>query len=397
MAFNFDYYSPTEVVFGRKTEEEVGVYLKKYGASRVLVVYGSERVRKNGLMKTIEDQFPENNIVYSFLGGVVPNPRLDKVYEGITKGKQISADFILAVGGGSVIDTAKAIAYGIAEPESDVWSLYDGSRQAVKCMPVGVVLTIAAAGSETSMGSVITDDRTKEKRAYDDNLARPKFAIMNPELTMSLPDYQTEAGATDVMMHTMERYFTQGGNMDVTDTISEGLLRNVMRSAKILHRNPQNYDQRAELMWSGSISHNGLTDCGTDGGDWSTHMLEHELSGAFDVTHGAGLAAIWPSWANYVLSSDLSRFVKFAQKVIGVTDEGTSLEVAKKGIQGMIDFYHEIGMPANIMEMGISLSDEQCRMLAKGCANAAGGIQGSAKKLSEEDMYNIYKNASTLE
>lgn len=394
MAYNFNYYSPTEVVFGNKTEEEVGTYLKKYDATRVLVVYGSERVQKNGLMTTVTDQLAANDIVYSLLGGVVPNPRLDKVYEGISKAKQISADFILAIGGGSVIDTAKAIAYGIAEPEYDVWSLYDGTRTATKCAPVGVILTIAAAGSETSKGSVITDDRTQEKRAYDDNLARPKFAIMDPALTLSLPDYQTEAGATDIMMHTMERYFTQGGNMAITDSIAEALLHTVMKTALILHDDPQNYEQRSELMWSGSISHNGLTDCGTDGGDWSTHMLEHELSGAFDVTHGAGLAAIWPTWARYVCSSDLPRFVKFATNVIGVEDTGTPEQIAEKGIQGMESFYHKIGMPTSIKEMGIKLSEEKCHELAASCAQAAGGPQGSAKKLFEDDMFKIYINAS---
>ena len=220
MANNFNFYSPTEVVFGKGVQAETGVYIKKYHGSRVLIVYGSDRVLKNGLMDEILRSLKENGIFFEFLEGVVPNPHLSKVYEGIEIGKRLNLDFILAVGGGSAIDTAKAIAYGLAEPNKDVWTLFEHVRTAKKCLPVGSVLTIAAAGSETSMGTVITNEKTREKRAYDDNLARPKFAIMNPERTLSLPDYQTESGCTDIMMHTMERYFTNGGNMEITDAIA---------------------------------------------------------------------------------------------------------------------------------------------------------------------------------
>lgn len=345
-------------------------------------------------MDEILRSFKENGIFFEFLDGIVPNPHLSKVYEGIEIGKRLNLDFILAVGGGSVIDTAKAIAYGLAEPEKDVWTLFEHVRSAKKCLPVGSVLTIAAAGSETSMGTVITNERTREKRAYDDNLARPKFAIMNPERTLSLSDYQTESGCTDIMMHTMERYFTNGGNMELTDAIAEGLLKTVMKNARILHQDPQNYSARAEIMWAGSLSHNNLTGCGNDGGDFSTHMLEHEVSGMFDVTHGAGLSAIWPHWARYVYKYALPRFTRFALEVMNVEPVGNIEEIALKGIEAMEEFYHSIGMPTNFKELGIDPTDEQLNDMAARCAWAAGGLQGSAKILFKKDMYEIYKMAN---
>ena len=395
MANNFNFYSPTEVVFGKGVQAETGAYIKKHHGSRVLIVYGSDRVLKNGLMDEILKSFKENGIFFEFLEGVVPNPHLSKVYEGIEIGKRLNLDFVLAVGGGSVIDTAKAIAYGLAEPAEDVWTLFEHVRSAKKCLPVGSVLTIAAAGSETSMGTVITNERTREKRAYDDNLARPKFAIMNPERTLSLSDYQTESGCTDIMMHTMERYFTNGGNMELTDVIAEGILKTVMKNARILHQDPQNYSARAEIMWAGSLSHNNLTGCGNDGGDFSTHMLEHEVSGMFDVTHGAGLSAIWPHWARYVYKYALPRFTRFALEVMNVEAKGNIEEIALKGIEAMEEFYHSIGMPTNFKELGIDPTDEQLNDMAARCAWAAGGLQGSAKILFKKDMYEIYKMANT--
>lgn len=264
---------------------------------------------------------------------------------------------------------------------------------AKKCIPVASVLSIAAAGSETSKGCVITNEKNGEKRAYDDNLARPKFAIMNPEYTKTLPDYQTESGCTDIMMHTMERYFTNGGNMEITDAIAEGLLRTVMKNAVILHQNPGDYDAHAEIMWAGSIAHNDLTGCGNDGGDLMTHKLEHELGGMFDVTHGAGLAAVWPSWARYVCGECMHRFVRYARNVMGVTLDGTDEEVAEAGICAMEDFYRSIGMPTNLDELGIHPTDAQIEDMAKRCMIAAGARTGSAKKLKQEDVIRIYQNA----
>lgn len=394
MANSFEYFSPTRVIFGKETEKQTGKLIREYGGSRVLVLYGGKSAVRSGLLDMVKESLKEEELYFQELGGIVPNPHLDKVYEGIEIGKNEGIDFLLAVGGGSVIDTAKAIAYGLGEPEKDVWELYEHTRKARKCLPVASVLTIAAAGSETSRSSVITNEKTLEKRAYDDNLARPKFAIMNPEFTKTLPDYQTESGCTDIMMHTMERYFTNGGNMEITDALAEGLLRTVMENAKILHTEPDNYDARAEIMWAGSLAHNDLTGCGNDGGDFMSHKLEHELGGMFDVTHGAGLAAIWPSWARYVYKYCLPRFVKYAKNVMGVTAGGSDEETALLGIKAMEEFYHSIGMPVNLKELGIHPTEEQIREMAEGCLKASGSATGSAKKLDLQDMIRIYQMAN---
>ncbi len=390
--YNFNYFTPTKVVFGRGTESQVGKLVAQQGGSKVLIHYGGQSAVRSGLVGRIKEALDAENIPYVELGGVVPNPHLGKVREGIELGKQEGVDFLLAVGGGSVIDSAKAIGYGLAEPDKDVWELYDHVRSAKAHVPVGVVLTISATGSEMSNSSVITNEETGKKRSYNDDIARPKFAIMNPELTMSLPDYQTQSGCSDIMMHTMERYFTNGGNMELTDAIAEGLLKTVMKNALILHTDPQNYDARAEVMWAGSLSHNGLTGCGCDGGDFACHNLEHEMGGMFNVTHGAGLTAIWGSWARYVYKDCLPRFVKFAKNVMGVQgkdDEDTAL----KGIAALEDFFRSIGMPVNMRELGIEPTEEQILAMAQSCAGANGGKKGSAKVLYPEDMAQIYRLA----
>ena len=390
--YNFNYYTPTKVVFGRGTEEQVGQLVAQQGGSKVLIHYGGKSAVRSGLIDRIKASLDAQGIAHVELGGVVPNPHLGKVREGIELGKREGVDFLLAVGGGSVIDSAKAIGYGLAEPDKDVWELYAHKRKAAAHVPVGVVLTISATGSEMSNSSVITNELTGKKRSYNDDIARPRFAVMDPELTMSLPDYQTESGCTDIMMHTMERYFTQGGNMELTDAIAEGLLRTVMKNALILHTEPQNYDARAEVMWAGSLSHNGLTGCGCDGGDFACHNLEHELGGMFDVTHGAGLAAIWGSWARYVYKDCLPRFVKFAKNVMGVQGSGDE-DTALKGIAALEDFFRSIGMPVSIRELGIAPTEEQILAMAQSCAEANGGKKGSAKVLYPEDMAEIYRMA----
>lgn len=392
MSFNFNYYSPTEVIFGKDTQNKVGELVKREKATKVLIHYGGQSAKKNGVLDQVSASLKEAGVEFVELGGVVPNPHLELVYEGIKLCKEEKVDFILAVGGGSVIDSAKAIAYGLAY-DGDVWDLYMGKAKASGCFPVGVVLTIAAAGSETSNSSVITYAKEGLKRSYNDNLARPKFAIMNPEYTKTLPDYQTESGCTDIMMHTMERYFTNGGNLEITDAIAEGLLRNVMKYAKILHKDPSNYEARAEIMWSGSLAHNDLTGCGNDGGDFVSHMLEHEIGGMFDVTHGAGLAAVWPSWARYVYKDCLPRFVKYAINVMQVEPGKDDFETAERGIEAMEEFYHSIGMPINMTELGISPTDEQIHEMAISCAEACGGSKGSAKLLYVDDMEAIFKMA----
>ena len=345
---------------------------------------------RSGLLKTVTEELEAAEIPYAALGGAVPNPRLGLVYEGIELCRRENVDFLLAVGGGSVIDSAKAIGYGVAN-EGDVWDFYDFKRKPAACLPVGVILTIAATGSEMSDSSVITKEEGQLKRGCNNDLCRPRFAILNPELTMTLPDDQTACGCTDILMHTMERYFTNGGNMEITDALAEGLLRTVMRNAEILGKDPQNYDARAEIMWAGSLSHNGLTGCGSDGGDWMPHKLEHELGGLYDVAHGAGLAAVWGSWARYVYKNCLPRFKQFAVNVMGVEPVGRDEEIALKGIEAMEDFFRRIHMPTNLRELGVSASEEDLSVMAHKCAVAVGGAKGSARLLREADMLAIYR------
>ncbi len=393
MAYGFTYYTPTKVVFGFGAADRVGELVRQQGCKSVLVHYGSHSARRSGLLDRVEASLGAAGIRFVSLGGVVPNPRLSLVYEGIELARREKVDFLLAVGGGSVIDSAKAIAYGLAN-EGDVWDLYEHTRKAVACYPVGAVLTIAASGSEMSNSSVITREEDGKKRSYNDDLARPRFAVMDPELTLTLPDYQTACGCADIMMHTMERYFTNGGNMAVTDAIAEGLLRTVMHYAVVLRDHPQDRDARAEIMWAGSLSHNGLTGCGNDGGDFATHGLEHEIGGMFDVAHGAGLTAVWGSWARYVYRSCLPRFVRFAVNVMGVDPAGKTEEaVALEGIGALEAFFRSIGLPTSFAGLGLAPTEEQLRHLAASCAEAAGGQKGSARVLREEDMYQIYKMA----
>ncbi len=389
---NFNYYAPTKVVFGKNTEFQTGELVRECGCRKVLVHYGSGSVKKSGLLDRIFAALDKAGIEYVALGGVVPNPRLSLVYEGITLCNRESVDFILAVGGGSVIDSAKAIGYGVAN-EGDVWDFYARKRTAQGCLPLGVVLTIAAAGSEMSDSSVITNEEGWIKRGYSSNYVRPKFAVMNPDLTMTLPAYQTESGCVDIMMHTMERYLNQADNMELTDGISEALLRTVMKNAKILLDDPQNYEARAEVMWAGSLSHNGLTGCGTDGGDWASHQLEHELGGMYDVAHGAGLAAVWGSWARYVMDARPGRFARFAVQVLGVEDTGDAIKTAKKGIAAMEEFYRSIRMPVNLRGLGIEPSEEEIKELARKCSFDGTRTIGCVKKLDQEDIFRIYMHA----
>ena len=389
---NFQYYTPTKIIFGRGAEVQTGQLAAEQGCKKVLVHYGGGSVVRSGLLERIYRSLDAVGISYVSLGGVVPNPRLSLVYEGIRLARKEQVDFILAVGGGSVIDSAKAIGYGVAN-EGDVWDFYEKRRTAKACLPIGVVLTIAAAGSEMSDSSVITKEEGWLKRGYSSNYARARFAVMNPELTMTLPKYQTASGCVDIMMHTMERYFNHSENMEMTDGISEHLIRTVMKNAKILMNEPDNYQARAEVMWAGSLSHNGLTGCGTGGGDWASHQLEHELGGMFDVAHGAGLAAVWGSWARYVMDAAPERFAKFAVNVMGVEPEAEKLKTAQKGIEAMEDFYRALDMPVCIGDMGIELAEEQMRELAEKCSHFGKRTIGCIKKLDQEDMYRIYKEA----
>ncbi len=390
---DFLYYAPTEVVFGKESEEKVGELVKKYGGHRVLVHYGGRSAQKSGLLDKVCDLLTESGLKVVQLGGVVPNPRLSKVYEGIRLCQEHQVDFILAVGGGSVIDSAKAIAYGMCY-DGDVWDFYLGKAQPERCLPVASVLTIPAAGSEMSEASVITNEDGDVKLGYSNDMSRPKFAIMNPVRTFTLPPYQTAAGVTDMMMHTMERYFTHDDDMTLTTGIAESILRTLKDSVFEVLKNPEDYRHRAQIMWGGSVAHNGLTGCGM-ADDWATHMLEHELSGMFDVTHGAGLAAIWPSWARYVLHENLSRFVRFAVNVMDVENDFTDPEgTALKGIEAMERFYHAIGMPINIHELiGRDITDEEISEMVRKCSRDHTITAGCFKVLTPKDMEAIYKMA----
>lgn len=389
---NFVFYAPTKVVFGKGAENQIGALIKAHNCNKVLIHYGGKSARKSGLLDRIIESMDKAGILHIELGNVVPNPRLSLVYEGIELCRKEAVDFILAVGGGSVIDSAKAIGYGVAN-EGDVWDFYDFKRKPVACLPLGAVLTIAAAGSEMSSSSVITREEGWIKRGYSDDLCRPRFAVMNPELTMSLPAYQTASGCVDIVMHTMERYFNQSENMELTDGISEALMRTVMKNALILAKDPNNYNARAEVMWAGSLSHNGLTGCGTDGGDWTSHKMEHEIGGLFDVAHGAGLSAIWGSWARYVNKKRIDRFVQFAVNVLGVDHQGADEEIAEKGIQAMEDFYRSIQMPTSMKELGIEPTDEQIKEMAKKCSIGTNNHTGVVLTLKTEDLIAIYQAA----
>ena len=389
---NFEYYAPTKVVFGKGTQKQAGELVKSCGGKKVLVHYGSKSAKKSGLLDEILESLDGAGLSWVTLGGVVPNPRLSKVYEGIELCRKEGVDFILAVGGGSVIDSAKAIGYGVAEG-GDVWDFYSRKRTAVSCLPVGAVLTIAAAGSEMSNSSVITNEDGWLKRGYNNDVCRCRFAIMNPELTYTLPAYQTACGCVDIMMHTMERYFTKETHTQMTDGIGEALLRTVMHNAGILMEEPENYNARAEVMWAGSLSHNGLTGCGTEG-DWACHQLEHELGGMFDVAHGAGLAAIWGSWARYVYREKPERFAQFAVNVCGAPNDFSDPEAtALEGIRAMERFYHSIGMPVSLKELGVNPTEEQIREMAHKCGFMGKRTVGAFKVLKEEDMAKIYRLA----
>ena len=390
---DFVYHAPTEVVFGKQSEEKVADLVKKYGGHKVLVHYGGKSAKKSGLLDKICGLLRDGGVDFVCLGGVVPNPRLSLVHEGIDLCRQEGVDFILAIGGGSVIDSAKAIACGVPY-DGEVWDFYLGKASPKCYLPVACVLTIPAAGSEMSESSVITNEDGDVKLGYSNQMSRCKFAIMNPVRTFTLPPYQTAAGVTDMIMHTMERYFSHDDDMDLTDAIAEALMRDLMDNVFKVLADPEDYRARAQIMWGGSLAHNDLTGCGLTG-DWATHEIEHELSGMFDVTHGAGLAAIWPSWARYVYKENVSRFVRFAVNVLGVPQDFTDPEgTAVKGIEAMERFYHAIGMPINIHELiGKEVSDAEIKEMARKCTRGHKITQGSFKVLGSEDIEAIYKMA----
>ena len=359
---NFVQYAPTEVIFGKGTENQTGEEVKKWGGSRVLLVYGGGSAVRSGLIGRVEQSLTEAGIAYEEFGGVKPNPRLAFAEEGVQKALTFGADFILAVGGGSAIDTAKAIAHGTANPEEKLWDIWTRKVPLTRSLPVAAVLTIPAAGSEMSDSAVLTNEEIGKKAGINTPFNRCRFAVMNPELAATLPAYQVACGVTDIMMHTMERYFIPGIQCEMTDCIAEGLLRTVIRNGAKVYENPADYDAMAEVMWCGSLSHNNLTECGR-GKDFSVHKLGHALSARYDVAHGASLAAVWGSWARYLYQDQaLGRFVQFAKNVWGISGEGKSeQETALAGIEKTEEFFRSIGMPVSLSQLGVQ-PGEQARM-----------------------------------
>ncbi len=390
--YDFVYCAPTKVVFGKNSEGRLGELLKQYGATKALIHYGGGSALKGELLTRVRWSLEEAGVAAVELGGVKPNPRLSLVEEGVALCKAEGVDFIVAVGGGSVIDSAKAIGMAL-KIDGQPWDIYSGKVKPVATVPVGVILTLAASGSEMSNSSVITNDRIQVKKGCTAEISRPVFAIMNPVLTFSVPPYPTACGCADIAMHTMERYLTGGETMKVTDAIGEDIVRTVVACSKRLLKNPEDYEARANVMWAGSLSHNGLTGCGGDGGDWATHTLGHELSALYDVAHGAALTALWGAWARYVCKDALGRFYSFAIQAMGVRPSGTREEIAMKGIEATEEWFRSIGLPTSIGELGITLDDAQLREMARRCAENCGGVKGSCMRLKERDMYEIYKAA----
>lgn len=384
---NFEFYSPTRIIFGRGTEEKVGELTKEYG-TKVLLHYGGGSIKKYGLYDKVVKSLQDAGVDFIELGGVQPNPRLGLVKEGIKICLENDIDFILAVGGGSVIDSAKAISLGVPY-EGDVWDFFMGKALPEKNLPVGVVLTIPAAGSESSNSVVITKEEGLLKRSCNNDINRPVFAIMNPELSFTLPPYQTASGVVDMMAHIMERYFTHQTDVDLTDGLCESMLKTIMKNALIVMEEPDNYDARAELMWAGTLAHNGLVGTGRIG-DWASHAIEHELSAMYDVAHGAGLAVVFPAWMKYVFKHNVNRFAQFAVNVFNVDYDFANPErTALEGIRRLMDFFRRIGMPTNLEELGIP--DDRLEEMASKCKRPNNGRLGYFVPLTEEDILEILK------
>lgn len=385
---NFNFYSPTYFVFGRGRENEAGKYVKRFSGSKVLLHYGGGSAIKSGLLERVKKSLKMENISFLELGGVKPNPRSGLVYQGIEICKKEKIDFLLAIGGGSVIDSAKAIAVG-ALYDGDFWDFYCGKR-VEKTLPVGTILTIAAAGSEGSDSSVITNENGMLKRSAEGDALRPVFSILNPELTFTLPAYQTACGITDMMAHVMERYFTNTKEVEITDRLCEGILLTIINETPKVIIEPDNYGARANIMWAGMVAHNDICGVGREQ-DWATHGMEHELSALYDVAHGAGLAVMFPAWMKYVMRHDIMRFAQFAVRIWGCQMDFQHPEnTAKKGIEKLEQFLVSIGMPIRFAQLGAKAED--IPLLVKNM-QLGNKTLGSFVKLTENDIRKIYELA----
>ena len=393
----FTYYAPTEIVFGPAAEDRTAELVKKYGGSRVLLIYGGKSAEKSGLLGRVKENLKAAGIEVLAMGGVVPNPLVSTAVKMAEEGKRFGADFVLAVGGGSVIDTAKAVAHAIAAPEHEIWDFWTGTKVQAS-LPKGAILTISAAGSETSNSSVLTNDLldAPTKRGINTDFNRCKFAIMNPELTMTLPLYQIGAGAADIFMHTSERYFAAILGNHLTDEIAEGLFRDIIKYGPRGVADPKDYEAMSEIMWCGSVSHVGLTGIGAQGdtpreGDWSCHQLGMAISALYDSTHGATLTAVWAAWSRYVKEANVARFAQFARKVYGVT-EADDEKAAEEGILRTNAFFRSLGMPLSLTELlGHEPTDEEIEKIAWECTFGRKRTIGAFKVLGYDDIVAIYK------
>ncbi len=387
---NFSFYSPTKFVFGKDSENQTGKLVKEFGGSKVLLHFGGGSVVKSGLLDRIKKSLEAEKIEYIELGGVHPNPLDTKVYEGIDIVRKNNIDFILAVGGGSVIDSSKAIALG-SKYDGDFWDFYAYTAEPTAALPVGTVLTIAAAGSEGSPDSVITKKDGMIKRGFGNDLIRPRFSVLNPALTQTLPAYQTACGATDIIAHVFERYFTNTKNVETTDRLCEAVLLSMINETPKVIANPNDYEARANIMWAGMVAHNNIVGVGR-AQDWNSHGIEHELSGLYDCAHGAGLAVIMPAWMTFVMKHDVMRFAQAAVRVWGCKMDFSNPEkTAKEGIQAFRSFLKSIGMPSKLCEVGGK--EEDIPTLVKNFGLPKDGKTGGFVELSSEDIAEIYRLA----
>ena len=388
MMHEFTYCIPTEVVFGKDSLQKLPAMLKNRGISRLLLVCGGKSARKSGLLDRIFALLNDADVQYDVLEGVQPNPRVDLVRVGVQKALALDAQLILGVGGGSALDTAKAVAHGTANPETDVWEFWKRRVPLTKTLPVGAVLTIPAAGSETSDSSVLTNEAEGEKRGFNTELNRPAFAILDPSLAATLPRRQAACGVTDILMHTLDRYFNPATDNEMTDQIAEAVMRVVVKFGPRVCKDPGDYEAMSEIMWAGSLSHNGLTGLGGSK-DFSTHQLGHTLGEKFDVYHGESLSAVWGSWARYVCSTDPARFARLAKNVWGAE------ETPEAGIEATVSFFRSLGMPTSIAELPCGKQDEAGQLdLAERCSFGRSRTIGSFRKLGYDDILAIYRMAN---
>ena len=389
----FMYHVPTKVIFGRGTESQAGQAVKAEGGSTVLVLYGGGSAVKSGLLDRVTASLTESGLDWFVKGGVQANPLLSFVEETLAEYRDKGIDFILGVGGGSVLDTAKALAVGFPRPEVPVWNYYSGKDIPLTAIPVGAVLTIAAAGSETSDSTVITNAATREKRGFNSALHRPRFAIMNPELTYTLPPYQTACGVCDIMMHTLDRYFSDLEGNTLTDELAEAILRTTASFGRVALEHPDDYEARSELMWCGSLSHNNLTGLGRTK-DFTVHQLGHELSGRYGVAHGASLAVMWPAWARYVWKQDPARFARLGRKVFDVREQDEE-QAALVAIAAVEDCFRGLGLPVTLSQSEVGVvSDEELEALALGCSRNKTRRVGSFCPLDHDGLLAVYRAAN---